>query len=63
MIILDYGRVGGPGLIVNRLIQGGERFEAITLSSPGSVTLEKVGIQPKFFIPRRTDNRGSFLCS
>jgi alpha-L-rhamnosidase len=52
-----------PGLIVNRLIQGGERFEAITLASPGSVTLRKVGIQPKFFIPQRTKNRGSFSSS
>jgi alpha-L-rhamnosidase len=52
-----------PGLIVNRLIQGGERFEAITLASPGNVTLRKVGIQAKFFIPRQTKNRGSFNSS
>jgi alpha-L-rhamnosidase len=52
-----------PGLIVNRLFQGGERFEAITLTSPGSVTLRRVGIQAKFFIPQPTANRGSFRCS
>ena len=52
-----------PGLVVNRLIQGGERFEAITLAAAGSVTLRQIGIQPKFFIPRQTTNRGSFRCS
>jgi aryl-alcohol dehydrogenase-like predicted oxidoreductase len=35
----------------------------ITLASPGSVTLRQIGIQPKFFIPRPTSNRGSFRCS
>jgi alpha-L-rhamnosidase len=52
-----------PSLIVNRLIQGGERFEALTLTTPGSVTLRRVGIQLKFFIPQPTLNRGRFACS
>jgi alpha-L-rhamnosidase len=53
----------GPGLIVNRLIQGGQRFQAIGLSSPGSVTLRLVGIRSKTFQPPRTVNRGSFSSS
>ena len=41
----------GPGLIVSRLIQGGERFQALTLTMPGSVTLRRVGIRPTFVSP------------
>lgn len=52
-----------PGLIVNRLIQGGERFQVITLAAPGAVTLRQVGIQAKFFIPRPGTNRGFLRCS
>ena len=44
--------LAGPGSFFNRLIQGGERFEALTLTTPGSVTLRRVGVQPKFFIPQ-----------
>jgi alpha-L-rhamnosidase len=49
--------------IVNRLVQGGERFQAVTLTSPGSVTLRRVGIQPTFFFPHHSANRGYFRCS
>jgi len=55
--------VKSPGLIVNRLIQGGERFQAITLTAPGSVTLRHAGIRPTFFIPPPTRKRGHFVCS
>jgi alpha-L-rhamnosidase len=55
--------VNGPGLVVNRLIQGGERFQAITLTAPGSVTLRRLGIRPTFFIPPHSSNRGRFICS
>jgi alpha-L-rhamnosidase len=41
----------GPGLIVSRLIQGGERFQALTLTTPGSVTLRRVGVRPTFVSP------------
>ena len=50
-------------MIANRLIQGGERFQVLTLASPGSVTLRQVGVQAKFFIPRPSANRGLFHCS
>src|SRR5271165_5180542 len=52
-----------PGLIVNRLIQGGERFQVITLAAPGSVTLRQVGVQAKFFVPERDINSGFLRCS
>jgi alpha-L-rhamnosidase len=60
---VDTYAVSGPGLIINRLIQGGERFQAITLTAPGSVTLNRVGIRAKFFLPQPTANRGFFRSS
>jgi alpha-L-rhamnosidase len=33
----------GPGVIVYRLIQGGGRFEEITLAAPGTMTLRGLG--------------------
>jgi alpha-L-rhamnosidase len=53
----------GPGLVVNCLIQGGERFQVITLTVPGSVTLRRVGIRSTFFTQGPTKNRGSFRSS
>jgi alpha-L-rhamnosidase len=60
---VDTYPLAGPGFFFNRLIQGGERFEAVTLAAPGSVTLRRLGIQPKYFIPQPDLNRGSFHCS
>ena len=53
----------GPRLIVHRLIQGGERWQALTLAAPGSVTLQQVGVRSKTFHPPVTENSGSFKCS
>jgi alpha-L-rhamnosidase len=36
--------VTGAGTITNQFVQGGERYEEITLTTPGSVTLTKAGI-------------------
>lgn len=36
--------VTGAGTITNQYVQGGERYEEITLTSPGSVTLSSAGI-------------------
>jgi alpha-L-rhamnosidase len=60
---VDTYPVNRPGRIVNRLIQGGERFQAITLAAPGSVTLRQIGIRATFFIPQPGANRGHFACS
>lgn len=58
----DY-RVTGPGQISAQLVQGGERFEWLTLTTPGSVTLSAVGV--RFTAVRATpaDYRGWFLSS
>jgi alpha-L-rhamnosidase len=53
----------GPTLIVHRLIQGGERWQALTLAEPGGVTLGQVGVRSKTFHPPHTANSGSFTCS
>ena len=39
----DYS-VSASGTITNRYVQGGERYEEITLTEPGSLTLSKLGI-------------------
>ena len=59
----DVYSVTAPGLITHRYTQGGERFQVISLTSPGSVTLSGVGIN---YIADRTqaaDYGGYFLSS
>lgn len=48
-------RVSGPGTITNRSVQGGQRYERITLSTPGRLTLSQVGIN---YIADRTQADG-----
>jgi alpha-L-rhamnosidase len=55
--------VSGTGTITNQFVQGGERYEQISLTTPGSVTLSKVGIH---YIADRTQAagyRGYFVSS
>lgn len=47
--------VNAPGTITNRSVQGGERYEAITLTSPGTLTLTAAGIH---YIADRTQASG-----
>jgi hypothetical protein len=59
----DSFQVLGPGAVRASLIQGGERYEKVTLTMPGSVTLRSAGIN---FTPvRETPPRiqGHFLSS
>ncbi|MEV8033750.1 alpha-L-rhamnosidase C-terminal domain-containing protein [Streptomyces sp. NPDC086182] len=51
----DTYQVSGPGTITNRSAQGGERYQRITLSTPGRLTLGKVGIS---YIADRTQADG-----
>ena len=56
-------KVTGPGVVGPGQIQGGERYELLTLTSPGSVTLQRTSIQ---FTALRADAdayRGWFLSS
>ena len=41
---MDDLTVASPGRLTTGLIQGGERYERITLTTPGSVTLSSIGI-------------------
>ncbi|MGW2841348.1 alpha-L-rhamnosidase-related protein [Streptomyces sp. NPDC001493] len=47
--------VTGPGTITNPSAQGGERYQRITLTTPGRITLSKAGIK---FIADRTQADG-----
>jgi alpha-L-rhamnosidase len=49
-----------PGRMTTGLIQGGERYERITLISPGSVTLSAVGIEFTAVRATAQDYRGWF---
>ena len=52
----DY-TVAGRGVISASLIQGGERYERISLTSPGTLTLRAVGIHFMAYAPRRRSTR------
>jgi alpha-L-rhamnosidase len=58
----DLYTVTAPGMITSRYTQGGERFQVITLTSPGSVMLRGVGIN---YIADRTQaaNYGGYFMS
>lgn len=48
---------------VNRLIQGGFRYQQLKLSSPGEIVLAKVGVKPTTSVTPITSLPGSFECS
>jgi alpha-L-rhamnosidase len=55
--------IANPGTLTTGLIQGGERYELVSLTSPGTVTLSSLGIR---FTPVRAvpgDYRGWFASS
>jgi alpha-L-rhamnosidase len=56
----DTYTVSGPGTITNSSVQGGERYEEITLTSPGTVTLNAAGIN---WIADRSRYQGYFVSS
>lgn len=51
------------GTVVNRLIQGGQRFQALRVSGSGSVSLKGVGFTPTFRLPTHHPRQGRFECS
>ncbi len=59
----DTYQVTQPGRITNTLIQGGERYEMITLTTPGSISLSAAGIQYTPYIPPTDGTTGSFVSS
>jgi len=56
----DTYTVTGTGTITNRFVQGGERYEELTLISPGTLTLSGVGIT---YIADRSAYQGYFVSS
>ena len=56
----DTYTVTGPGTIANAQVQGGERYEEITLTSPGTVTLSAAGLT---YIADRSNYQGYFVSS
>jgi alpha-L-rhamnosidase len=56
----DTYEVTAPGTITNQYVQGGERYQEITLSTPGTVTLSAVGIN---YIADRSSYQGYFVSS
>ena len=59
----DSYTVTAPGTITNGYIQGGERFEEITLTSAGSVTLSTAGIHFSAYRATAQDYQGYFASS
>ncbi len=52
-----------PGVVVASLIQGGERYERVTLTTPGSVRLKTAGIRFTALRERPSVMQGHFLSS
>jgi hypothetical protein len=59
----DDHRVSAPGTISETVLQGGERFQYLTLTTPGSVTLRGVGIEFTAFRATPEKYQGWFLSS
>jgi alpha-L-rhamnosidase len=59
----DSYTVASAGTIVNPYIQGGERFQTVTLTTPGTVTLQAIGIQFAGYRATPDDYAGYFVCS
>jgi alpha-L-rhamnosidase len=59
----DSYTVSAPGLITNRFVQGGERYEEISLTSPGSITLSSVEIYFEPFLGTPKTFQGYFVSS
>ena len=55
--------MSGPGVITNRYIQGGERYQEISLTSAGSVSLTSVGIRYTAYDGTPRSYRGYFVSS
>jgi hypothetical protein len=59
----DVYTVTQPGTITNPNIQGGERYQMISLTTPGSVSLRSASIQLMHYVAAPSDYRGHFICS
>jgi alpha-L-rhamnosidase len=55
--------LSGAGVVTRNMIQGGERFQIITLTSPGTVSLSAAGIHFSAFRADATAYQGYFVCN
>ncbi|KAH7029760.1 Six-hairpin glycosidase-like protein [Microdochium trichocladiopsis] len=55
--------ISAPGQIVNRLVQGGFRYQKLNLSSVGGLVLRNLGVTPTVHRTPLTDLPGSFRTS
>ncbi|MEV6636485.1 alpha-L-rhamnosidase C-terminal domain-containing protein [Actinoplanes sp. NPDC051470] len=56
-------QVSRPGRITNPEIQGGQRYQQISLTTPGSISFRSVAIRYTAFRPRLDRNSGYFISS
>jgi alpha-L-rhamnosidase len=59
----DVYTVTQPGTIVNRFVQGGERYEELSLLVPGSITLKSAYIYYEPFLGTSNTFKGNFVSS
>lgn len=59
----DQYTITGAGVVTNQFIQGGERYQLLTLDQPGSVTLQSVGINVTAFRGTPSALTGHFISS
>jgi alpha-L-rhamnosidase len=59
----DICTVNQTGMLTNAYVQGGERYQMVSLTTPGSVSLGAVGIQIGFYCPGTEGYHGHFVCS
>ena len=59
----DVYTVTKPGVIVNRFVQGGERYQELSLLTPGSVTLSAAWIHYEPYLGTPPTFKGNFVSS
>jgi alpha-L-rhamnosidase len=59
----DSYTVNEPGTITNAYVQGGERYQMISLTTPGTVALSAVGVKIGFYRAGADGYHGHFVCS
>jgi len=59
----DTCAIDQTGTLINTYVQGGERYQMISLTTPGSVSLRAVGIKIGFRCSGADGYQGHFICS
>lgn len=59
----DSYAINEPGTVTNSYTQGGERYQMISLTTPGTVSLRAVGVKIGFYNAGADKYQGHFVCS